>query len=88
MYDWIYKNLNYPYTAQERGIQGRVWVRFIVPKTGKAEDVRILRGLDKACDTEAVRVIKAMPDWTPGQEKGEAVPVFYTVRIDFKASTI
>ena len=84
MYDWIYKNLNYPAEAQERGVQGVVWVRFVVSKTGKVERVRIFRGIDSACDKEALRVVASLPDWTPGRQDGRNVPVYYMVRIIYK----
>ena len=84
MYDWLYKNLDYPYSAQERGIQGTVWVRFVVSKTGKVERVEVVRGIDSACDKEAQRVVASLPDWIPGRQNGRNVPVYYMVRIVYK----
>ena len=84
MYKWLYDHLEYPYSAQERGIQGTVWVRFVVSKTGKIERVETARGLDPVCDKEALRVVSSMPDWIPGRQNGRNVPVYYMVRIVYK----
>lgn len=84
MYDWLYKNLNYPYTAQERGIQGTVWIRFVVSKTGKVERAEVARGIDSACDKEALRVVSSLPDFIPGRQNGRNVPVYFMVRIVYK----
>lgn len=84
LYDYLYKQLNYPYSAQERGIQGTVWVRFVVSKTGKVERVEVVRGIDPACDKEAQRVVSLLPDWIPGRQNGRNVPVYYMIRIVYK----
>lgn len=84
MLKWIGANLNYPVVAQEAGIQGRVVVRFVVTKTGNVEDVQVLRGIDKSCDQEAMRVVKAMPKWNPGRQNGEAVAVYFNLPILFR----
>ena len=81
MYKFIYDHVEYPADTYK---SGTVSVRFIVSKTGKVEDVKVIKGLDDACDAEAVRVIKMIPDWTPGQDKGEAIPVFQTLQVVFK----
>jgi len=81
---FIAKNLKYPIIAQENGIQGRVIVRFIVTKTGKIDRIEILRSLDPGCDKEAIRVIKVLPDFTPGKQNGVNVNVWYTIPIIFK----
>lgn len=84
LYDWIYKNLNHPPGAQERGIQGTIWVRFVVSKTGKVEQPKVIHGIDPDCDKEALRVVAAIPDWIPGKQNGRNVSVYYTVRIVYK----
>lgn len=84
LYKYLYDNLQYPYTAQERGIQGTVWVRFVVTKEGKVERAEIARGIDSACDKEALRVVSSLPDFIPGRQNGRAVPVYYMVRIVYK----
>jgi len=81
---FIADNLKYPETAKKAGIQGRVTVRFVVAASGKLNDITIIRGIDPSCDKEAIRVIKAMPDWEPGKQNGKAVPVYYTLPLVFK----
>jgi TonB family protein len=81
---YISDNLKYPETAIEACIQGRVVLRFIITTTGKVENVEVMRSLDAACDAEAVRVVEAMPAWTPGKQDGEAQSVYYTLPVSYK----
>lgn len=81
---FISSNLRYPVTAQENGIQGRVTIRFVVTPTGEISNVEIMRGIDAACDREAVRVVKAMPKWIPGKQNGRNVSVYFTLPIQFR----
>jgi len=81
--DYISHNLKYPVDAQEKGIQGRIVVRFVVTKFGKVENVETIRGLYPSMDKEGVRVISSLPDWIPGEQKGEKVAVYYTLPIQF-----
>lgn len=81
---FIAKNLHYPTIAQENGIQGKVYIRFVVSATGAVKDVQVLKSLDPYCDKEAIRVIKSLPNWIPGKQNGKNVPVYYTVPITFK----
>ena len=84
MMDFVSKNVVYPQEAQEKGISGRVFVSFIVEKDGSVNEVKIVRGIGGGCDEEAVRVVKAMPKWKPGTDKGKAVRVNYMLPITFK----
>lgn len=84
MMKWLSANMNYPVDAQERGVQGRVVVRFVVTKTGSVEDIKVLRGIDPSCDREAIRVVKAMPKWNPGRQNGEAVAVYFNLPVLFR----
>lgn len=84
MYRFIADNLKYPVIAQQNGIQGRVTVRFVVLESGAISDVQVLRGIDAACDKEAMRVVKSMPDWFPGKQNGKEVKVYFTLPIVFK----
>ncbi|MDR1415856.1 MAG: M56 family metallopeptidase [Prevotellaceae bacterium] len=77
-------NTKYPEAAIRDSIQGRVIVRFIIDATGKIDSVNIVKSLNATCDAEAIRVVKAMPTWIPGKNKGEAVSVAYTVPIIYK----
>ena len=81
---YIAKNTKYPPIAKENNITGRVFVSFVVDKTGKVTKVKILRGVDKYLDAEAVRVVKSMPKFKPGKQRGKAVNVQYNVPINFK----
>ena len=81
---FIAKNLHYPTIAQENGIQGKVYIRFVVSKAGMVQDVTVMKSLDPYCDKEAIRVIKSLPKWIPGRQNGVNVPVYYTVPITFK----
>jgi len=81
---FIRNNLRYPKDAAEKGIEGRVTIRFVISKTGEVTDVTVIRGLDPACDAEGLRVIKMMPTWTPGRQNGRNIPVYYTLPIVYK----
>lgn len=83
MYKFIGNNIDYPRMAKESGISGRVFVTFVVERDGSVTDVQIIRGIGGGCDEEAVRVIKAMPKWTPGKQRGKPVRVQYRMPIKF-----
>lgn len=85
--EFIDNNLKYPELSEENGIEGRVILRFVVKKDGSISDIQILRGLDSLCDAEAIRVIQLMPDWIPGKQNGQTVPVYYTLPISFRFNT-
>ncbi len=85
LFKYLSENVKYPVIAQENGIQGRVICQFVVNKDGKIVDVEVVRsGGDPSLDKEAVRVIKSMPNWKPGQQRGKAVRVKYTVPVNFR----
>lgn len=79
----IASTVQYPPEAQQKGIQGRVYVTFIVTKDGSVQNAKIARGVDPELDKEALRVVTGLPAWKPGRQKGEAVNVSYTVPINF-----
>ncbi len=81
--EYIAQNLEYPIIAIENGIQGRVWVSFIVEANGEITNVKIARGVDPILDKEAVRVVESSPRWEPGKQRGEAVRVNFTFPINF-----
>ena len=83
MYKFISKNIEYPRMAKESGISGRVFVTFVVERDGSVTDVQVLRGIGGGCDEEAIRVIKAMPKWTPGKQRNKPVRVQYRMPIKF-----
>ena len=84
--EFLRSNINYPPEAKEKGIQGTVYIGFVVEKDGTVNDVKLLRGVDKLIDDEALRVVKLMPKWTPGKQKGEIVRVSYNMPIKFTLS--
>lgn len=77
-------NINYPVIAQENGIQGRVICNFVVERDGSITDVQVVRGVDPSLDKEAIRVIKSMPKWLPGKQRGKPVRVRFTLPITFR----
>lgn len=81
---YLAKNIKYPAEAQDAGQQGRAIVQFIVTKEGKITNPKIVRSVSPALDNEAIRVIKSMPDWKPGKQKGVPVSVKYTVPVVFR----
>ena len=81
---WLGKNIKYPTIAQENGVQGRVIVQFVVTKEGNIEEPVVANGVDPYLDAEALRVIKAMPKWKPGKQRGKEVNVKYTLPIHFR----
>ena len=82
--DYLQKNIKYPQMARESGIQGRVFVNFVVEPDGHVSNVKIMRSLGGGCDEEAMRVVKAMPKWKPGKQRGKAVRVSYILPVVFK----
>jgi len=77
-------NIKYPQQATENGIQGTVYVSFVVDSKGNVTDVKVLRGIGGGCDEEAVRVVKMMPPWHPGKQNGKQVRVLFNMPIYFK----
>jgi len=85
LFKYLSDNVKYPTIAQENGIQGRVICQFVVNKDGNIVDVEVVRsGGDPSLDKEAIRVIKSMPKWKPGKQRGKAVRVKYTVPVNFR----
>ena len=81
---WLSKNIKYPTTAQEKGIQGRVIIQFVVERDGSITEPKVVRGVDPDLDKEALRVVSAMPNWKPGKHKGEVVRVKYTLPVMYR----
>lgn len=81
---FLAQNIKYPVTAQENGVQGRVIVSFVVETDGSITDVKVARSVDPYLDREAMRVVKAMPKWTPGKKDGKPVRVKYTTPVVFR----
>lgn len=80
---WIANHIEYPQSALDNNIQGKVVLRFVVEKDGSIGDVIVVRKVDPALDKEAVRVVKSMPKWKPGKQRGKAVRSYFTLPIAF-----
>ncbi|MDR3235158.1 MAG: energy transducer TonB [Prevotellaceae bacterium] len=87
MVEWLYKELKYPTTALEVGLEGRVTLQFVIGKDGKVTDVEILKGVDPILDREAERVLAKMPDWIPGRHNGKTVAVRFIIPVIFKMAS-
>ena len=82
LFKYLGNETKYPQMAKDAGIQGTVYVTFVIGSDGKVKDVKILRGV-RGLDEEAIRVVQKMPTWTPGRQRGKAVPVQYNLPIKF-----
>ena len=82
--EFITANLSYPQEAKEAGIEGRVFVSFIVERDGSLSSIQLLRGIGYGCDEEAMAVVKKMPKWTPATQRGKPVRMEYQLPIIFK----
>lgn len=81
---YLATNIKYPQIARESNVQGRVYLSFVVEPDGSVSNVKVLRGIGAGCDEEAMRVVKAMPKWSPGKQRGKAVRVSYNLPVNFK----
>jgi len=77
-------NVKYPAIAQEKGIEGKVFIKFVVTKTGKVTNAKVVRSIDPLLNTEAIRVVELLPTWKPGMQNGKNVDVEYTIPVNFK----
>ena len=84
MLKFLQENVKYPENAMRNNVQGRVIVQFVVEKDGTPTEFKVLRSVDPDLDAEALRVMKAMPKWKPGMQKGQVVRVKFTVPVSFK----
>lgn len=83
MYKFLGQNIKYPQLARENNITGKVYVTFVVEKDGSVSNARVLRDIGGGCGAEAIRVVKSMPKWTPGKQRGKAVRVQYNLPVNF-----
>ncbi len=81
---FIQKNVNYPWAAKEVGQEGTAYIQFIVEKNGKITNVKCLRDIGFGIEDEAIRVVKKMPKWEPGEQRGNKVRVKFTIPIKFQ----
>ena len=84
MMKYLQENIKYPQSAKDNKIEGRVYVTFVVEKDGSITNATVLRGIDKECDAEALRVVSSMPKWNPGQQDGKNVRTQFAIPIIYK----
>ena len=84
LFEYLANNIKYPKKALDNGIDGTVYVQFTIDKDGSVTDVKVLRGIGGGCNEEALRLIKSMPNWTPGTQQDIPVKVKYALPIKFK----
>ncbi|UXX77683.1 M56 family metallopeptidase [Reichenbachiella carrageenanivorans] len=85
-YEWVGQNMKYPVQAKEAGVEGRVFVQFVVDESGKLTDPTVLKGIGAGCDEEVIRIIKEATNWAPGKIEGNSVKVKMILPITFKLS--
>ena len=84
LFEFLSKNIQYPKDAEKAKLEGRVIVTFVVKKDGSITDAKVVKSVAPSLDAEALRVINAMPNWTPGKQGGQPVNVKYTVPLTFR----
>ena len=83
MYKYLQENIQYPDAARNAGLTGKVYISFVVEKDGSITNTKIMRDIGGGCGPEAVRVVKSMPKWTPGKQRGKAVRSAFTLPVNF-----
>ena len=83
-YKYVKKNIKYPNQAKRMGVEGKVYVQFVVDTDGSITDVKAIRGIGAGCDEEAVRILSGSPKWKPGKQRGRAVKQRIVLPINFK----
>ncbi len=84
MFEYLYSNIKYPQVAKENNITGRVFLTFVVEKDGSIANAKILRDIGGGCGQEALRVVKSMPKWSPGKQRGKPVRVQFNLPVVFE----
>jgi len=87
IFTFLKQTIQYPADALKKNEQGRVIIRFVISKTGKVENIEVIRGVSQNIDNEALRVVGLMPNWTPGEQNGQKVAVYYTLPVMFKMTS-
>jgi protein TonB len=83
-YKYVQENMKYPAQARRMGVEGKVFVEFVVNRDGSIQDVKVVKGIGAGCDEEAVRVVASAPPWNPGKQRGKPVRSRFVVPITFK----
>ncbi len=85
-YKYLNDKIKYPPQARRMGIEGKVFVEFVIAKDGTLTEVKVIKGIGAGCDEEAIRIVQAAPPWNPGKQRGKPVRQRYTLPIFFKLS--
>jgi len=83
LYKFLNSNIRYPLLAKELNIQGIVFVNFVIEKDGNITGIKVLRGIGGGCNEESIRIVKIMPKWTPGKQRGKPVRVSFNLPVKF-----
>ncbi|MBR6844679.1 MAG: energy transducer TonB [Bacteroidales bacterium] len=83
LYKYLRENIKYPQLARDNNITGKVYVTFVVERDGSIANPRVLKDIGGGCGAEAIRVVKSMPKWTPGKQRGKAVRVQFNLPVSF-----
>jgi|SRR5690606_15456269 len=86
-YEYVGKKIKYPAQAKRMGIEGKVFVEFVIEKDGSITDVKAIKGIGAGCDEEAVRILQAAPKWKPGKQRGKPVRQKMVLPISFRLSS-
>ena len=88
MGQYLRVNMKFPYSASQKGISGKCFLKFVVTETGEISNVEVLKGVPGCpdCDEEAIRVVKSMPRWKPAKIKGRPVKCYFNLPFSFKSS--
>jgi TonB family protein len=84
--EWVDQYIKYPDKAIKEKVSGTVTIRFIITKSGKLEDLTVVKTINPLLDTEALRVLSLMPDWKPAMQAGEPRDIYYYTEVEFKLS--
>ncbi|MBS1555400.1 MAG: energy transducer TonB [Bacteroidetes bacterium] len=83
-YKYVGEKIKYPAQARRMGVEGKVFVQFVIGKDGSISDVKVIKGIGAGCDEEAIRIVQSSPAWNPGKQRGKPVKQRYTLPIQFK----
>ena len=84
MLQFIFTNIKYPPKARQLNVEGTAIVRFVIAKDGTVSEIEAIRGICAPIENECIRIVKLMPNWMPGEQDNEAVPVYFNLPIKFK----
>ncbi len=84
LFQWLKDNMQYPETAKQNKVEGKIITRFVIEKNGDLNGATVLRGVDASLDKEALRLLSTMPKWKPGKQRGNDVRSYFTLPVEFK----